>query len=76
VTVQFSIRDTGKGFDSTKPKSGLGLVNMTHRAKLLNGTLKVELRPGQGTTFTCVGTIRWCQVAAKGINGVTDVSGS
>jgi len=33
---------------------GLGLVGITERAKVLNGTVAIESTPGQGTILTVV----------------------
>jgi PAS domain S-box-containing protein len=50
----FQVFDNGRGFDpaQTKERRSLGLVGMQERALLLNGDLKVEGRPGAGTTLT------------------------
>jgi PAS domain S-box-containing protein len=50
----FQVFDNGRGFDpaQTKERKSLGLVGMQERALLLNGDLKVEGRPGAGTTLT------------------------
>ena len=50
----FQVFDNGIGFDpaETKERKSLGLVGMQERALLLNGHLKVEGRPGAGTTLT------------------------
>ena len=51
-TVRLSIRDDGRGFDPRAGHEGrYGLVGMRERAKLLGGRLRVESRPGQGTTI-------------------------
>jgi len=56
ITVQ--IRDNGKGFDAagmsgTRQQSGrVGLLTMRSRAQMLGGNLKIEARPGGGTTVT------------------------
>lgn len=47
------ITDNGKGFDTNregKTKS-FGILGMTERATMMNGTLKVKSRPGKGTTL-------------------------
>jgi len=44
--------DNGPGFDSSLiEKSGMGLMNIFERAKLLNGTAKVTSSPGDGTSW-------------------------
>ena len=50
-SVQLTIRDDGPGFDLTKIRlqGGLGILNMNERARLVNGTLLLNSRPGDGT---------------------------
>ncbi|AQG78880.1 sensor histidine kinase [Spirosoma montaniterrae] len=43
------IQDNGRGFDSDRPSSGLGLSNLRLRAERLGATLHIESEPGQGT---------------------------
>ena len=49
-----TIRDEGKGFDTTRPAKsgsrGLGLLSMQERAGQVGGTAVVTSRPGVGTT--------------------------
>jgi PAS domain S-box-containing protein len=49
--VILSIEDDGAGFDPVKVqgRGSLGLTGMQERARLLNGTLCIASRPGQGT---------------------------
>jgi two-component system sensor histidine kinase DegS len=51
-----TIADNGKGFDSKTVRHGrtgsAGLVSMRERAATVGGTLKVDSRPGTGTTIT------------------------
>jgi len=51
-----TITDNGKGFDPRMARLGRtgssGLVNMRERAATVGGTLKLESRPGAGTTIT------------------------
>ena len=50
------ISDDGRGFvvDGQRPRS-FGLVGMHERALMLNGSLRIDSRPGEGTTLTvCV----------------------
>jgi NarL family two-component system sensor histidine kinase LiaS len=52
-TVMVSINDNGQGFELTSGRgSGLGLLSMQERMRLLEGTLLVESAPGQGTRIT------------------------
>jgi signal transduction histidine kinase len=43
-----SLRDEGKGFDSTE-KPGLGILSMQGRARLLGGEFEIHSKPGEGT---------------------------
>lgn len=49
--VRLIVEDSGVGFDSdrVKDKSGLGLISMSERVRLLEGTLEVRSEPGFGT---------------------------
>ena len=53
-SMQLTIRDGGQGFDLTKVRlgGGLGILNMNERARLVNGTLLLHSRPGDGTVIT------------------------
>lgn len=52
------VRDDGQGFNvaevesSYEGRASLGLVNMRERARLINGTLTIESKPGEGTIVT------------------------
>lgn len=50
-SVELSIRDSGKGFDtrSASHRTGLGLISMSERAESAGGNLKLESRQGEGT---------------------------
>ncbi len=49
--IRLCISDTGKGFDPGSARgAGLGLVSMTERVKSLGGQLRVQSRPGGGTS--------------------------
>ncbi len=59
VTLQYSpgllevrIEDNGRGFDTTqsKPESGVGMMNIEERAKLLNGTVHISSELNRGTS--------------------------
>jgi signal transduction histidine kinase len=55
-TLTLTIRDNGRGFDSTPTPGqlrGFGLGNMAERIKSLGGQFILNSAPGQGTTI-CV----------------------
>jgi PAS domain S-box-containing protein len=47
--LNLSIRDDGVGFDPIAAPKGLGLASMRERARLANGELSVDAKPGHGT---------------------------
>lgn len=49
------ISDNGIGFNTAllkQDRPGIGLHNITNRAKMINGTIDVKSEPGNGTTIT------------------------
>ncbi len=46
-----SVSDDGIGFDRARPVEGNGLMSMRRRAERIGGTLRIESRPGTGTTI-------------------------
>lgn len=55
--VSLSIRDNGRGFDSTKPTAqlydlGYGLHGIAERAQILGAELSIDSKPGGGTVLT------------------------
>ena len=53
--VSLSIRDNGRGFDPRRiPEGHHGITGMKERARLLGGRLRINSRPGKGTTITAV----------------------
>jgi signal transduction histidine kinase len=49
--VSVVIEDDGRGFDSSTPAGGNGLMGMRERVELLDGHLAVDSVPGSGTTL-------------------------
>lgn len=47
-TLQFQIKDDGKGFEKSKIKFGLGFKNIASRVQLHNAVLKIEAAKGKG----------------------------
>jgi signal transduction histidine kinase len=57
--LMISIADNGRGFDtaaiSSESKEGhIGIRSMRERTRIMNGTIDIESRPGEGTTVTLV----------------------
>lgn len=55
--TQITIRDNGKGFEHRDTKdisklNRLGLLGIQERVRLIGGILKIESKPGKGTTVT------------------------
>lgn len=48
--IELVVRDDGRGFAPATVQDSLGIVGMTERAKLLDGTVAIESAPGQGCT--------------------------
>jgi PAS domain S-box-containing protein len=42
------IKDDGKGFDSSHPRKGIGILNIKNRAELFNGKAEIITEPGSG----------------------------
>jgi signal transduction histidine kinase len=55
-TLNLVVRDDGRGFEKAKlrPGEGLGLASMRERVRLLDGTLEINSKPGEGTTVSAV----------------------
>jgi signal transduction histidine kinase len=47
--IRLSIKDDGKGFDSSKETKTLGLLGMKERAAMIGGQLQITSTPGRGT---------------------------
>ena len=50
-SVKAVVEDDGQGFDPASADGGHGLVGMRERLALLGGRLRIESRPGSGTTI-------------------------
>ena len=50
--IHLTVRDDGKGFDTTQLQSraGLGFVSMQERLRLLRGTVRIDSAPSRGTS--------------------------
>jgi two-component system sensor histidine kinase UhpB len=49
--IELRVADDGRGFTFDQASGGLGLAGMRERALLVNGDLRVESRPEQGTSI-------------------------
>ena len=45
------IEDNGKGFDLSKSKRGIGLMNIKQRVSAMNGEFNIDSKLGKGTTI-------------------------
>lgn len=54
--IVFTVADDGIGFNTKEPVrlTAVGIVGMRERLEEVGGTLKVESKPGEGTTVTAV----------------------
>jgi two-component system CheB/CheR fusion protein len=50
--IRLQVTDSGEGFDPQARRTGLGLISMEERARLIGGSLKIESKPGEGTRIT------------------------
>jgi len=50
TALNIVVTDNGKGFDTDKPSSGMGMRSIRERAASMGGTVSVDSRPGKGTT--------------------------
>ena len=54
VNLTLNIIDNGRGFDTNRKRSGIGISNMISRAENLNGRLVVNSEPGMGCELIAV----------------------
>jgi PAS domain S-box-containing protein len=52
-SVSLVVSDRGVGFDTSRPspRAGLGLVSISERTRLVNGTFEIRSRPQEGTSL-------------------------
>jgi len=53
-TLSLVITDDGNGFDPTLRRNGIGLINITSRAELLNGKVQIISAIGKGCTLKVI----------------------
>jgi two-component system CheB/CheR fusion protein len=61
--IRLQVIDHGHGFDPQSPRSGLGLISMEERARMMEGTFRVESEPHSGTRITV--DVPWTKTAAS-----------
>jgi len=49
--IVIHIEDDGKGFDTSKKYKSMGLENIRSRVNYLRGTIEIDSRPNEGTSF-------------------------
>ena len=47
--VRLRVSDSGRGFDTTVPGGGFGLISMRERARSVGGELRISSAPGRGS---------------------------
>jgi signal transduction histidine kinase len=47
--VRLRVSDSGRGFDTTVPGGGFGLISMRERARAVGGELRISSAPGRGS---------------------------
>jgi two-component system sensor kinase FixL len=54
--LQLRVTDDGRGMppNAAATSSGLGLLTMAHRAKIVDGDLHIDTAAGRGTSITCI----------------------
>jgi two-component system, NarL family, sensor histidine kinase UhpB len=50
--IEITVKDNGKGFDTTQIKTGIGLRNIQSRLQVYNGNLQINSKPGYGCNLT------------------------
>ena len=50
--LELSVRDDGRGFDLHAPRSGVGLIGLAERARMVGAQFEIESSPGRGTALT------------------------
>jgi signal transduction histidine kinase len=59
--VGVRLRDDGHGYDATASTAGFGVLGMRERVELLDGRLRVQTAPGEGTTVEARVPARHCE---------------
>lgn len=56
-TLEITLYDNGKGFDLSKDSSGNGILNMQHRAEIIEGDLRIQSSEENGTMIQFKGEV-------------------
>jgi signal transduction histidine kinase len=67
--LQFTVCDTGRGFDPDRTPTGAGLTNMRDRITAIGGTLTVDSRPAHGTRLHASVPSLWPGAAGERARG-------
>jgi signal transduction histidine kinase len=51
-SLRFRVEDTGAGFDTRTPGTGVGIANMVERMAAVGGHLRIVSQPGHGTVVS------------------------
>jgi two-component system sensor histidine kinase UhpB len=57
--VKLVIKDDGKGFNTAQTRTGVGLRNITSRAELFGGSVKIQSTPGNGCELEVLFPIKY-----------------
>jgi signal transduction histidine kinase len=52
--AHLSVSDDGSGFECAQSPNGFGLIGMREHAELLGGSMRINSRPGRGTTVQAI----------------------
>ena len=67
--LQFTVCDTGRGFDPDRTPAGAGLTNIRDRITAIGGTLTVDSRPAHGTRLHASVPYPWPGAAGERARG-------
>ena len=65
TTLRMHIQDFGVGFDPASPSSGLGLMTMQERLRMVGGALTINSAPEHGTEIIAQAHVEPCSMAAR-----------
>jgi len=62
--LNFTVHDSGSGFDAARASNGSGIANMRDRIAAVGGSLSVDSAPGHGTRVHGSAPDPWLDAAA------------